>query len=425
MSTVVVTGAQWGGEGKGRVIDIIASQSDVVIRSQGGNNSSCTIEKDGEYYVFNLVPSGILYPEKPCLIGCGTVINPKELLEEIERLKAKGFPCANLVIDPRAHVVMPWHIALDGLSEVMRGKEVIGTTGYGIGPCYTDKAERSGIRICELIAPERFAEHAYIVGRHKNEILTKIYNEKPLDIDSIVEEYIAYGKQLSKYVADVSILTYNAIRKGRNILFEGAQGSLLDINVGTYPYATSSSPVSGGVCTGTGIGPTAIDKVIGVAKAYTTRIGQGPFPTELFDDTAVLLRKNGNEFGSKTQRPRRIGWFDSVILRHSVRVNGITELALNKLDVLRGLPVMKICTAYRYPDGSILRDLPASLDDLKLCSPIYDAIDGFSNDIGSCTKRSDLPDNILRFIDRTEQLADCKISLLGVGPSKSQIIDLG
>ena len=423
MSSTVVVGSQWGDEGKGKIIDIMASRSDVVVRSQGGNNAGHTVENQGEVYKLHLIPSGILYPETPCLIGCGVVIDPKDILKEIDGLKARGIACDNLVIDPRAHVVMPWHIALDGLSETKRDKEDIGTTRRGIGPCYMDKAERCGLRISDLIAPERFAEKARLTGAMKNEILTLIYKEPALDIEAIITEYIAHGKRLARYVKDVSVLTSQYIKAGKKVLFEGAQGTLLDIDLGTYPFVTSSHPTSGGVCTGTGIGPTMIDGVIGVAKAYTTRVGKGPFPTELFDDTGELIRTKGNEFGTTTGRPRRTGWFDAVIMRYSVRVSGLTAVALNKLDTLSGIPTLKICTAYQYPDGSIIRDFPPCIEDLKMCTPIYEALDGFDEDISACKSRAELPSNALKYLKRIEELIECPITMVGVGPARTQNIE--
>ena len=314
-----MVGSQWGDEGKGKIIDILASRADVVVRAQGGNNAGHTVQSGDEVYKLHLIPSGILYPKTLCLIGCGVVVDPKVLLEEIGGLKARGVTCENLRIDPRAHVILPWHIELDGLSEAARGGSDIGTTRRGIGPCYMDKAERSGLRMCDLIVPERFAEKAALAGRRKNDVITKLYGGNALDIDAIIREYAEYGRQLKKYVEDVSVLTYNAVREGKNILFEGAQGCLLDIDMGTYPYVTSSHPISGGFTTGIGVGPGVISEVLGVAKAYTTRVGKGPFPTELFDETGEQIRNLGGEYGTTTGRPRRCGWFDAVILRHLER----------------------------------------------------------------------------------------------------------
>lgn len=423
MPSTVVVGSQWGDEGKGKIIDILASRADVVVRSQGGNNAGHTVESDGQVYKLHLIPSGILYPNTPCLVGCGVVIDPKDILLEIHNLQARGITCDNLRIDPRAHVIMPWHILLDGASEIKRGKSEIGTTRRGIGPCYMDKAERCGIRMCDLIQPDRLSEKARAVGELKNEILAKIYGLEPVDLSAVVEEYTAYGQELKQYVADVSVLTFEAVKADKKVLFEGAQGTLLDIDLGTYPFVTSSHPVAGGVCTGSGIGPTLIDGVVGVAKAYTTRVGKGPFPTELFDSTGDTIRERGNEFGTTTGRPRRCGWFDAVILRHTVRVSGLTALALNKVDTLSGLPALKICTAYQYPDGSITTEFPCSLEDLELCTPIYETLDGFSGDISACKSFDQLPDNAKKYIARIEELIGCPITMVGVGPSRKQNLE--
>ena len=423
MSAQVVVGAQWGDEGKGKIIDILASRADVVVRSQGGNNAGHTVESDGEVYKLHLVPSGILYPETVCLIGCGVVLDPKSILEEIDGLIAREISCENLKIDPRAQITMPWHIALDGLSEAKRGKSEIGTTRRGIGPTYMDKAERCGLRLCDLIVPERFAEKAREVGCLKNEILTKIYNVDALDIESIITEYTAYGQRLKKYVADVSVLAYEAIKAQKKVLFEGAQGCLLDLDMGPYPFVTSSHPVSGGACTGTGIGPTLIDEVIGVGKAYTTRVGKGPFPTELFDETGDNIRNLGHEFGTTTGRPRRCGWFDAVIMRHAVRVNGLTSVAINKLDTLSNLPSLKICTAYQYPDGTVTPDFPCSLEDLELCSPVYEELEGFEGDLSLCRSFDELPENAKKYIETIESLIGCPVKMVGVGPSRTQNLE--
>lgn len=420
MPANVVVGVQWGDEGKGKVIDILASKADVVVRSQGGNNAGHTVESDGNVYKLRLVPSGILYEKTLCLIGCGVVVNPPSLLEEISGLKERGISCKNLKIDPRAHIVMPWHIALDGLSEKERGNAEIGTTKRGIGPCYMDKAERCGLRMYDLVNPDTFREKAITVGKLKNKIITQVYGEQALDVEAIIEEYVQYGSALKEYVDDVSVLLYDRIKQGKNVLFEGAQGTMLDIDMGTYPFVTSSHPVSGGVCTGSGVGPTAIDEVIGVAKAYTTRVGKGNFPTELFDTTGDLIRERGHEFGTNTGRPRRIGWFDSVLLRHAVRTNGLTWLAINKLDTLSGIPTLRVCTAYRLSDGTLLKNYPASLEELALCEPVYEDIEGFSEDISGITSYEDLPENCKKYIERLEALCECPIRMVGVGPSRNQ-----
>ncbi|MBP1592016.1 MAG: adenylosuccinate synthase, partial [Oscillospiraceae bacterium] len=347
MPSSIVIGSQWGDEGKGKVIDILASQAEVVVRSQGGNNAGHTVVNNGVTYKLHVVPSGILYPDTLCLIGAGVVIDPKNFLEELQMLKDKNISTKNLKIDPRTHVVMPWHILLDGLSEQFRGNSDIGTTKRGIGPAYMDKYERCGIRMYDLVHPEIFRKKALSTGALKNKIITEVYGGEAFDLEAVIAEYTEYGRQLASYVDDVSVLTYEANKAGKTILFEGAQATLLDIDFGTYPYVTSSHPVSGGVCTGTGVGPKMIDRIIGVAKAYTTRVGKGPFPSELNDEIGDKIRNIGGEFGTTTGRPRRTGWFDAVIVRHSVRVNGLDSLAINKLDTLAGLDTLKVCVAYK------------------------------------------------------------------------------
>lgn len=423
MSVKVVVGTQWGDEGKGKIIDILASRADVVVRSSGGNNAGHTVENAGEVYKLHLIPSGILYPETLCLIGSGTVIDPKVILEEIDGLKSRGITCENLRIDPRAHVIMPWHIALDGMSEKMRGSSEIGTTRRGIGPCYMDKAERCGLRIYDLVHPELFAAKAREVGSVKNLIISKVYEESPIDVEAVIEEYREYGKRLKGYVADVSVLTYESYRAGKEVLFEGAQGTLLDLDMGTYPFVTSSHPISGGICIGSGVGPNIVDEIIGVAKAYTTRVGKGPFPTELMDEKGDLIRNRGFEFGTTTGRPRRTGWFDAVILRHAVRVNGLTALAVNKVDTLSDIGDLKICIAYRKPDGTELRDFPAALEDLAECEPIYETVKGFKGDISKCRSFNELPEDCKAYITKLEELCGCPIKMVGVGPSREQNLE--
>lgn len=423
MPSKVVVGAQWGDEGKGKIIDILASRADVVVRSQGGNNAGHTVENAGEVYKLHLIPSGILYSGTPCLIGCGVVIDPKVILEEIDSLQSRGVNCNNLRIDPRAHVIMPWHIELDGLSEAARGGSDIGTTRRGIGPCYMDKAERCGLRIYDLVHPELFAKKAKAVGEMKNKLIVGVYGGEPLDIDSIIENYTFYGKRLSQYVADVSVLAYEAVKAGKNVLFEGAQGALLDLDLGTYPYVTSSHPTAGGALTGTGIGPTCINEVIGVAKAYTTRVGKGPFPTELNDETGDTIRNRGHEFGTTTGRPRRTGWFDAVIVRHAVRINGLTSIALNKLDTLAGLPTLRVCTGYRLPDGSETPDFPPTLEELAGCAPVYADLPGFEGDLSACKTFEELPQKAKDYVFAIEKMIGCRVSMVGVGPGREQNLE--
>ena len=420
MASRVIIGSQWGDEGKGKAIDIYAQKSDVVVRSQGGNNAGHTVEANGEVYKLHLIPSGILNPETLCIIGPGVVIDPKVCLAEIDSLEARGVTTNNLKIDPRAHVIMPYHIALDGISEAARGKSDIGTTKCGIGPCYMDQAERSGIRICDLMDKDIFTEKAKNNLELKNKIITRVYDGEPLD-DSFIEEYLGYADRLRKYVQDSTCLVYDAIQAGKDVLFEGAQGTLLDVLIGTYPYVTSSHPISGGVCIGAGIGPTMIDECIGITKAYTTRVGKGPFPTELFDEIGETIRVKGNEYGTTTGRPRRCGWLDAVILKFSVRTSGLTSLILNKLDTMSGLKTIKICTGYE-KNGEVITEFPASLEELALCKPIYEELPGFDEDVTKIRNFDELPENAKRYIQRIEEVCGVHISMIGVGPGRDQNI---
>lgn len=421
MSSKVVIGTQWGDEGKGKIIDVYATQSDVVVRAQGGNNAGHTIKADGVTYKLRLIPSGILNKNTLCIIGNGVVIDPKVLLGEIEGFVSKGISVDNLKIDKRAHIIMPYHIALDELSENMRGDAKIGTTKSGIGPCYMDKAERSGIRMCDLIDEEIFKKKLNNVLPLKNAIMTKVYGGCEMSADEIFEEYSSYAKKLSKFVCDTTVLVYDAIKQNKKVLFEGAQATLLDLDMGTYPFVTSSHPVAGGFCIGAGIGPTMIDSCIGVCKSYTTRVGKGPFPTELFDKTGDTIREKGFEFGTVTGRPRRCGWFDAVIMKFSVRVNSLTEIALNKLDTLSGIGDLKVCVAYK-KNGEIINDFPASIEELEGCEPIYETMPGFDGDISDIKEFDKLPENAKKYILRIEELLDTKVSIIGVGPGRDQCI---
>ncbi|MDD3766284.1 MAG: adenylosuccinate synthase [Eubacteriales bacterium] len=421
MSTKVLIGAQWGDEGKGKITDILAQQAQVVVRSQGGNNAGHTVEADGVVYKLHLIPSGILNPETLCIVGNGVVIDPKGILEEIRQVQDKGISTDNLKIDARAHVIMPYHIALDGLSEAARGKSEIGTTKKGIGPCYMDKAERCGIRMWDLIHPEVFEQKVRENLEIKNKILKLVYGGETFDADEIIAEYKEYAKKLAPYVADTTVLLYNSIKEGKNVLFEGAQGTLLDLDLGTYPYVTSSHPTAGGACIGSGVGPTLIDDCIGIAKAYTTRVGKGPFPTELFDEVGETIRQKGFEFGTTTGRPRRCGWFDAVIVKYSVRTSGITKLVINKLDTLSGLDRLKICTGYE-KDGKVITEFPADLSELALCKPIYEEMDGWDEDISSVTSFDELPQACKDYVNRIEQLCGAFVWMVGVGPGRTQNI---
>ncbi len=419
MPTKVVIGAQWGDEGKGKITDILAGDADVVVRSSGGNNAGHTVEADGVQYKLHLMPSGIINKGTLCLIGNGVVVDPKVLIGEIDMLTEKGIDVSGLRIDLRAHVIMPYHRELDSLAEEAKGADKIGTTKSGIGPCYMDKAERIGIRICDLMNTELFRKKARANIEHKNKIITLIYGGEALDADKIIDEYLGYADRLRKYTADTSVLLYNAIKENKNVLFEGAQGTLLDLDLGTYPFVTSSHPISGGVCTGAGIGPTLIDECIGIAKAYTTRVGKGPFPTELFDESGDLIRNKGNEFGTTTGRPRRTGWFDAVIVKFAVRTSSLTSIALNKIDTLSDIGTLKICVGYN-KNGEFTDEFPPSLEELELCEPVYEEMPGWEGDISSCKSYDELPENAKKYIERIEQLIGCKVSMVGVGPERTQ-----
>ncbi len=422
MSTKVVIGAQWGDEGKGKTIDILAGQADVVVRTSGGNNAGHTLMVDGVTYKLHVMPSGILYPDTVNIIGCGVVIDPKVLLEEIDGFESKGISTKNLKIDARAHVIMPYHIELDGLSEAARGKGDIGTTKKGIGPCYTDKAERSGIRMCDLIDTEIFPEKVRENLKIKNKMIELVYGGTPLDPEKVIEEYTAYADRLRPYVCDTVPLLHKAMEDDKEVLFEGAQGILLDIDFGTYPYVTSSHPISGGVCVGSGVGPKHIDECIGILKGYTTRVGNGPFPTELNDETGERIRQKGFEFGTTTGRPRRTGWFDAVIAKYAVRTSSLTSVVFNKIDPLGGLDKIKICVAYN-KNGEITTDFPPTLTELAQCEPVYEEMDGWNEDISDIKEFDKLPLAAQKYILRVEELIGCRISSIGVGPGRDQNIE--
>ena len=422
MPTKIVVGAQWGDEGKGKIIDILASKSDIVVRSQGGNNAGHTIKKNEKTYALKLIPSGILFPNVECYIAAGVVLNPESILEEIENLKKENIDFKRLKIDYRTNIIMPWHIELDIAQEEIKKKNNIGTTKKGIGPCYYDKIKRTGIKLYDIINPEILEKKAKEIGEFNNKILTQIYKKPPLQIECIIKKYVSFGNQLKKYAADVSKLTYDAYHSNKKILFEGAQGTMLDVNFGTYPFVTSSNPIAGGVCTGVGIGPTAIDSVIGISKAYTTRVGMGPFPTEILDKTADLIREKGFEFGTNTKRKRRIGWFDAVVLRHSKRINGFTNIALNKLDILSGVEKLKICTSYKTKDNKIIEDFPSATEELDEITPVYEEFPGFVENIKDCKTIEELPLNCKKYIMAIEKLTACRVSMIGVGPKRHQNI---
>ncbi|MFZ5645030.1 MAG: adenylosuccinate synthase [Bacillota bacterium] len=423
MSAIVVIGAQWGDEGKGKVTDFLAKDADLVVRYQGGNNAGHTVVADGKEFKLHLIPSGILYSEKLCLIGNGVVLDPEVFLGEIDGLVAKGISVKNLRISPRTHVIMPYHRRLDACDEERRGANKIGTTGRGIGPAYSDKSSRTGIRIADLVDPESFSDRLKASLEVKNELLVKVYGAEGFGFDEVYNTYVKFGERLSGFVEDVSVTVDEAIKEGKNILFEGAQGTLLDIDHGTYPYVTSSSPVAAGACLGAGVGPTKINKVIGVAKAYITRVGEGPFPTELNDGTGEYLRERGHEFGTTTGRPRRCGWYDAVIARYAARINGLDYLAITKLDVMTGLEKIKVCTGYSYK-GESISEFPATLKILAQCQPVYEEMPGWREDITAIRKFEDLPVNARKYLNRISELSGVPIALIGVGPGREQTLVL-
>ncbi|OBZ08308.1 adenylosuccinate synthase [Bacillus sp. FJAT-27264] len=419
MSTVVVVGTQWGDEGKGKITDFLAESADVVARYQGGNNAGHTILIDGKKYKLSLIPSGVFYKEKSCVIGNGMVINPVALIQEINYIHENGFDTENLVISDRAHVIMPYHILLDALEEDRKGPNKIGTTRKGIGPCYMDKAARNGIRIADLMDAEEFELRLRHLMEEKNQVITQVYGAEPLDVEEILTQYLEYAEVLRKYVADTSVVLNDAIDAESKVLFEGAQGVMLDIDQGTYPFVTSSNPSAGGVCIGSGVGPSKIKQVIGVAKSYTTRVGDGPFPTELNDEVGDYIRETGHEYGTVTGRARRVGWFDSVVVRHARRVSGITGLSLNSLDVLSGLKTVKICTGYKYR-GEVITHYPASLKMLAECEAVYEELPGWSEDITSAKTLEDLPANTRKYVERVAELTGIPIAIFSVGRNREQ-----
>ena len=422
MKTVAVVGSQWGDEGKGKVIDFLATQADVVVRGQGGNNAGHTLVVDGKKFALRLIPSGILNSNTINVIGNGIVFDPKGFFEEIEMLESNGVSTKNIKVSDRAHIVFPYHKELDGLAEEARGDNKIGTTKKGIGPCYMDKTERSGIRVCDLMDKEIFAKKLKLQVDAKNKIVTGIYGKEAMfDFDEIYNEFIEYAERLRPYVTDTTVVVYDAIKANKKVLFEGAQGTLLDLDLGTYPYVTSSHPTSGGFAVGAGVGPNMIKDVVGIVKAYTTRVGEGPFVTELFDETGERIRVQGHEFGTVTGRARRCGWFDSVIVKYAARVNGLTSISFMLLDVLTGFDKIKICTAYKMGD-KIVNNFPASLEDLAKCEPVYEELDGWNEDITKVEKFEDLPENAKKYIARIEELIDVNIDLVSVGPNRNQTI---
>ena len=419
MTSVVVVGTQWGDEGKGKITDFLSEHSEVIARYQGGNNAGHTIIFGGETYKLHLIPSGIFYKDKISVIGNGMVVDPKALVKELKGLHERGVTTENLRISNRAHVILPYHLKQDEVEEARRGANKIGTTGKGIGPAYMDKAARVGIRMADLLDHVVFEEKLRHNLNEKNRMFEKFYETEGFTVEEIMEEYYGYGQEIAKYVTDTSKVLNDALDEGRRVLFEGAQGVMLDIDQGTYPFVTSSNPVAGGVTIGAGVGPTKISHVVGVCKAYTSRVGDGPFPTELFDEVGNQIREVGKEYGTTTGRPRRIGWFDSVVVRHARRVSGLTDLTVNSIDVLSGLDTVKICTAYKYK-GELITEYPANLRMLADCEPVYEELPGWHEDVTSCKSLDELPDNARHYLERVSQLTGVPISIFSVGPDRNQ-----
>ena len=419
MSSIVVVGTQWGDEGKGKITDFLAEQADVIARFSGGNNAGHTIQFGGETYKLHLVPSGIFYKDKLAVIGNGVVVDPVALLKELDGLNERGISTDNLRISNRAQVILPYHLAQDEYEERRRGDNKIGTTKKGIGPAYVDKAQRIGIRMADLLEKETFERRLKENIEYKNAYFKGMFNETCPTFDEIFDEYYAAGQRLKDYVTDTAKILDDANVADEKVLYEGAQGVMLDIDHGTYPFVTSSNPVAGNVTVGTGVGPTSVSKVIGVCKSYTSRVGDGPFPTELFDEDGHHIREVGREYGTTTGRPRRVGWFDSVVLRHSRRVSGITDLSINSIDVLTGLDTVKICTAYEL-DGEKITEYPANLDQLRRCKPIFEELPGWTEDITGCRSLDELPENARNYLERISELCGVHISIFSVGPDREQ-----
>jgi adenylosuccinate synthase len=423
MSAIVVIGTQWGDEGKGKIVDFLAEQADVVVRYQGGSNAGHTVMVDGREFKLHLLPSGILYPGTICVVGNSVVVDPAVMLEELKAMQEQGIDTSGLRVSNRAHVIMPYHRRLDEVEEESRGAKKIGTTKRGIGPCYIDKNARSGIRMVDLLDEEEFSEKLESNLEAKNHLLKAVYGVEGFDYETVKAEYLAYAEQLRPYVTDTVTVLNEAIDAGKNVLFEGAQATLLDIDHGTYPYVTSSHPIAGGACIGAGVGPTKINKVIGVVKAYTTRVGEGPFPTELTDAVGDQIREAGHEYGTTTGRARRCGWLDACVVRYAGYVSGLDYLAITRLDILDGLEKLKICIGYKY-QGEIINEFPASLKVLGQVEPVYEELPGWQEPISGIRKYEDLPVNARRYVERISEVTGIKLGIVSVGPSREQSINL-
>jgi adenylosuccinate synthase len=425
MPGMVIVGAQWGDEGKGKVVDLLAERADAVVRFQGGNNAGHTIVRDGETWKFHLIPSGILYPGKLCIIGNGTVVDPRVLTEEIDGLRSRGVDTSGLRLSANAHLIMPYHLLLDTAGETKLGRLQIGTTRRGIGPAYADKASRLGIRVQDLL-DEKILKKKIAAALDPKRLALRPYTKDPaLDLQRMTEEYLTFGHRLEQYIADTARVVWNSLDRGRLVLFEGAQGALLDIDHGTYPFVTSSNPVAGAACVGSGVGPKDIDEIWGVAKAYVTRVGAGPFPTELAEEVGEEIRQRGGEFGTTTGRARRTGWLDLVALRYAARINTLTALAITKLDVLSGFDRIRVCTSYRGAEDAVFEDFPYHQSVLHHATGRYTELPGWTEDIGECRKPSDLPQAARDYLAFIEEYLGVPIALVGVGPGRDQVVWMG
>lgn len=423
MANIVIIGAQWGDEGKGKIVDMLSAESDLIVRFQGGNNAGHTIKVDGKETILHLIPSGILHEGKTCLIGNGVVLDPEVFLKEVDALAAKGVDVspARLGISPKTHLILPYHKVIDQAREAKRAGKKIGTTGRGIGPCYEDKVARIGVRAGDLAQPDLLREKVRFALLEKNVLLKELYKFDPVDENSVLDSLLAQAARLTPYLTDVSAAVADAQARGQVVLFEGAQGIHLDIDHGTYPFVTSSNTVASSAAAGSGTGPHALHRIVGIVKAYSTRVGSGPFPTELEDDTGSYLRAQGHEFGATTGRPRRCGWLDAVVLRETVRLNSLTEIALTKLDVLQGLPALQVCVAYEL-DGKRLDYMPQGEGELARVRPVYEELPGFEQDISGCTSFEQLPESVRRYVERIEELTGVRISMVSVGPDRQATI---
>ena len=419
MSTVVIMGSQWGDEGKGKIVDHLAEQADGVVRYQGGNNAGHTVVANGVEYKLHLLPSGILYPGKLCIIGNGVVIDPAQLIKEIEGMVEKNIPVSGLRISNRAHVIFPWHVAQDGLEEEAKGDDKIGTTKRGIGPCYMDKNARIGIRICDLMDSEEFPIVLKRVLTLKNRYLKDTYGHEGFDFDAILKEYQGYAEAIREFVTDTAEELNDAILADKKIVFEGAQATLLDLDHGTYPYVTSSHPIAGGACIGAGVGPKRINTVVGVVKAYSTRVGAGPFPTELLDEVGDQIREEGHEYGTTTGRPRRCGWLDAMVVRYAAMLSGMDYLAITRLDILDKLPKIQMCVGYKM-DGKIFKGMPASLKGLAAVEPIYEEFEGWQTRTCDIRKYEDLPVQARTYLERLEEVTGIPVGIVSIGPGREQ-----